>query len=205
MGENEEKWSELSRACLKRSRDLLPEPCSDWLQAGAVEAFPECNGHNKVFYGYKALFVQQVQAFIEERAELITQLFKDYDPSVLGLPVKFTKNFKCVNCNKAFCGKDGTRLRWAAIVMPCKYVAQVISIDRCVQCKVIQWLMEGAIRGKLREKPHWPPLEKWNHPGYAPCSHCYRQDCTNNWCLQDIYKVSVDESPPVKIKKTNGP
>jgi hypothetical protein len=96
------------------------------------------------------------------------------------------------------------RLRWGAVVMPCERVSgknkNQVRVDRCVQCKVIQWLVEGAMRTKLREKPHWPPLEKWSHPGYAPCSHCYQASCKNIWHLADIYKVPVDECPPEKKK-----
>lgn len=194
-----EEWENFGKACLKQSRELLPESCSDWWKSQQVlEDFPTSNGHNKLFYGYKALFDPKIQAFIAERTQLICDMLTEYNGTEFEL--KLSDSRKCVNCNKAFVGKEGSRLRWGAIVMPCGN-AKVIRVDRCVQCKVIQWMVEGAMRTKLREKPHWPPLDQWQHPGYAPCSHCYRQDCRNIWYLTDIYKVSVDECPPEKKKK----
>lgn len=195
-------WAEFERACLRNSSELLPESCQDWWKSQQVlDEYPLSNGHNKIFYGYKALFDPKIQAFIASRTQMISDMVPEMDTSSIpdGYEIKFTETRKCVNCNKAFFGKDG-RLRWGAIVMPCGKQGGVIRVDRCVQCKVIQWLVEGAMRTKLREKPHWPPLDQWQHPGYAPCSHCYRKDCRNNWYLTDIYKVPVDESPPEKKK-----
>lgn len=179
------------------SPELLPESPQTWLKEGALEAFPDRNGHNKFYYGFETLFTPAVRAFIEERAVFISKTVKEMDKEKIR--VTFPDSRKCVNCGKAFFGKQG-RLRWAAIVMPCSG-AKMVKADRCVQCKVIQWLMEGAIRGKLREKPQLPPVDRWNHPGYAPCSHCYKLDCRNNWTLADIYKVAIDEAPPEKKKQ----
>lgn len=197
-------WTAFEQACLKGSSDLLPDSCRDWWQSAEVlENFPTSNGHNKFFYGYKALFHPRIQALIESRTLLMEHTLPVFDRTTMlpaGMELKYTETRKCVNCNKAFFGKDG-RLRWGAIVLPCSNSGKTLRVDRCVQCKVIQWMVEGAMRTKLREKPHWPPVDDWRHPGYAPCSHCYRRDCRNNWYLTDIYKVPVDESPPEKKPK----
>jgi hypothetical protein len=92
--DEEMSWASLGKACLDDYKELLPESCDKWWKSpNVLETFPTSNGHNKIFYGYKTLFDPEIQAFINMKTGMLTDLLPVLDSQAQlpgGLQVVFT-------------------------------------------------------------------------------------------------------------------
>lgn len=145
----------------------LPCPRITWSD-NVENVYPENNGHNTPYYKTKQVLHEKICQWLDDTVGALECAMPEMQCSV-----RYPKTKRCVKCNRAFFNNKGARLRVGCVVDCGCLSDDVVDVQMCTRCKVLQWLLLGCTLNEVKKMTHPMYNQQFGaHPGYVQCLRC---------------------------------